>query len=70
MNHEDFVEQVKSCGRSIIDNAEKIYNSFEYSTAGVQIMIEISARAVPEITVIKKFLPEDYINCINTTKEV
>lgn len=69
MTREDFIEQVKACGQSVIDNAEKIYNSFQYSTEGVQIEIEIDPRCVPTITVVKKFYPEGFIECIEMKKE-
>jgi len=64
MSRDDFIKQIEACGQSIIDNAEKIYNTFEFSTAGVQIMIDISARAAPEITVLNKFLPENFMKSI------
>lgn len=64
MSRDDFIKVIEACGQSIIDNAEKIYNTFEFSTAGVQIMVDISAREVPEITVIKKFLPENFMKRI------
>lgn len=64
MPRDDFIKQIEACGQSIIDNAEKIYNTFEFSTAGVQIMIDISARDAPEITVLNKFLPENFMKSI------
>lgn len=64
MKREDFIEQVKACGQSIIDNAEKIYNSFEFSTNGVMVEIEIDRNAVPTITVVNKFIPENFIKSI------
>lgn len=65
MTREDFIEQVKACGQSVVDNAEKIYNSFKYSTNGVQIMIEVDKNSVPTITVVNKFIPESFIECID-----
>lgn len=64
MKREDFIEQVKACGQSIIDNAEKIYNSFEFPTNGLMIEIEISRDIVPTITVVQKFLPEGFVKSI------
>lgn len=62
MNREEFIQQIKDCGQSIIDNAEKIYNSFEFPTNGIEIMIDVQRDADPAITVVKKFIPESYIN--------
>lgn len=61
MNREDYVQQIKACGQSIIDNAEQIYNNFQYPTDGIQVVIEIDPRCVPVITAIKKFIPEQFI---------
>lgn len=58
MSREEFIQQIKDCGQSIIDNAEKIYNNFEFPTGGVEIMIDVQRDAAPCITVVKKFLPE------------
>lgn len=69
MTREDFIEQVKACGQSVIDNAEKIYNSFQYSTEGVQITIEVDAQSVPTITVVNKFFPEGFFKGIDMKKE-
>ena len=64
MTREEFVKQIKACGQSVIDNAEKIYNSFEYPTCGVRITIDIDNRSIPEIEVNKKFLPEGFMKRI------
>lgn len=65
MTKEDFIEQVKACGQSVIDNAEKIYNSFQFSTDGVQVMIDVSNNCIPEITVVKKFMPERFFESVS-----
>lgn len=69
MTREDFIKQVKMCGQSVIDNAEKIYNSFLYSTEGVNIEIEVNTQCVPTITVVNKFFPEGFFGCIDVKKE-
>lgn len=69
MTREDFIKQVKACGQSVIDNAEKIYNSFQYSTEGVHIEIEVDSYCVPTITVVNKFFPEEFFECIGVKKE-
>lgn len=69
MKREDFVKQVKACGQSVIDNAEKIFNSFQWSTKGVEIVIEVDDRCIPTITVVKKFYPEGFMESIGAKKE-
>lgn len=64
MKREDFVQQVKDCGQSIIDNAEKIYNDFQYSCNGVRIEIQIDRECIPTISVINNFYPEMFIKNI------
>lgn len=69
MTREDFVEQVKICGQSVIDNAEKIYNTFQWSTDGVEIVIDVDNHCVPKITVVNKFYPEGFMESIGVKKE-
>lgn len=64
MTREEYIEMIKACGQSVIDNAEKIYNNFQYPTAGVTITIDIDNHSVPEITVNKAFLPESFMKRI------
>ncbi len=61
MTREEFVQQIKDCGQSIIDNAEKIYNHFDYPTNGVEIRAIVSKNATPVITVENAFIPERYL---------
>lgn len=61
MNREEFIQQIKDCGQSIIDNAENLYNSFEYPTNGVDIQICVTKDATPCITVVKAFIPEQFV---------
>lgn len=68
MTREDFIEQVKACGQSVIDNAEKIYNDFKYSCKGVRIEIEIDREIVPTISVINNFYPEMFVENISQRK--
>ena len=69
MSREDFVQQVKACGQSVIDNAEKIYNGFQFQTEGVQIVIDVDMKCIPPITVVNKFFPEGFIKGIGVKKE-
>lgn len=68
MKREEFVQMVRDCGQSVIDNAEKIYNTFEYPYDGVKIEIDIDMRGYPSITVTKKYLPESFIERISVAK--
>lgn len=61
MNREEFIQQIRDCGQSIIDNAEKIYNSFEFPMNGIEIMVDVQKDSAPMITIVKKFLPESFI---------
>lgn len=69
MSRDEFIRQIKACGQSVIDNAEKIYNSFQYSTEGVHIEIEVDTHCIPTITVVNKFFPEGFIENIGVKKE-
>jgi hypothetical protein len=68
VKREDFVQHVKDCGQSIIDNAEKIINDFQYSCNGVRIEIQIDSESVPTISVIKNFYPEMFIENIRNQR--
>lgn len=70
MTREDFVEQVKACGQSVIDNADKIYNNFQYSSNGVEIMICVNRECIPEITVVNRFLPETFIELAGMRNQI
>lgn len=61
MTREEYIKAVKDCGKAVIDNAEKIYNDFKFSTNGVEIRIVVGNEALPVITVIKEFLPEQFV---------
>lgn len=60
MSRDEFVQQIKECGQSIIDNAEMIYNHFQFPTEGLMIEIDVDRDRAPTITVVKKFIPETF----------
>ena len=64
MKKEDFIQHIKDCGQSLIDNAEKIYNDYEYS-GNLTITCYITecnvGRDIPEIVVEQSFYPEKFI---------
>lgn len=61
---EKFIQNIKDCGQSLIDNAEKIYNDYEYS-GGLTITCYITEsygnRDVPKIMIEQEFYPEKFI---------
>lgn len=54
------IEQIRAVGQSLIDNAERIYNTFEFS-CGTKITVELTPKGAPTIKVEKEFYPETYI---------
>ena len=54
------IQQIKDCGQSIIDNAERIYGDYKYSR-GLEIVVRLDVNEVPTITVLREFLPERFI---------
>lgn len=61
MNRDAFIKAIKDSGQSIIDNAENIYNSFDYPSNGVEITVVVDSHSVPRITVMKQYIPEGFI---------
>lgn len=63
-SREDFIQNIKDCGQSLIDNAEEIFGNYEYSS-GLIITCYISehdgSRDVPKIVVERGFYPEKFI---------
>ena len=64
MKREDFVQHIKDCGQSLIDNAENIYNNYKYPN-GLTIICYITEydgnRDIPKITIEQNFYPEKFI---------
>ena len=64
MKKEDFIRHIKDCGQSLIDNAEKIYNDYEYpngSTITCYITECDGSRDIPKIMIEQCFYPEKFI---------
>ena len=54
---EIWVEAIKDCGQSLIDNAEKIAGDYEFET-GVDITISLKPNEFVEIKVATTYLPK------------
>lgn len=55
---EDRIQQIKDCGQSLIDNAEKIYGEYPYTTGELIIDIVMSPKQLPTIEFRRTFYPE------------
>lgn len=55
---ERWIEAVKSCGQSLIDNAEEIAGDYEYET-GVDITISLMPNEIAEIKVATTYIPKN-----------
>lgn len=55
------IEHIKTCGQSIIDNAEKIAGDYKFDI-GTYIKLHVgNCDEVPYISVAKDFIPERFI---------
>lgn len=58
---EELIEHIKSCGQSIIDNAEKIVGDYKFD-AGTYIELHVGkCDELPYISVKKDFIPERFV---------
>lgn len=59
---EEIIQNIKDCGQSLINNAEKIANDFEYVT-DIDITCRVTSRddKVPYITVTTEYTPSEYV---------
>ena len=58
---EELIENIKDCGQSIIDNAEKIVGDYKFD-AGTYIELHVvDCDNAPYISVTKDFIPERFI---------
>lgn len=55
---ETWINAIKSCGQSLIDNAEQIAGDFDFQT-GTNICIALKPREIVEISVTTSYLPHD-----------
>lgn len=60
---EKLIQNVKDCGQSLIDNAEKIISDYKYDRGGMYICCYINEQdeASPYIEVTHSFYPEKFI---------
>ena len=65
-SREERIQQIKECGQSIIDNAEKIFGDYPYSTGDLILNITFNRDYAPIIKVDRMFYPEKYIERITT----
>lgn len=55
---EIWVEAIKDCGQSLIDNAKEIAGDYEYET-GVDITISLMPNEIAEIKVATTYIPKN-----------
>lgn len=59
--YRELIQNIKDCGQSLIDNAEKIADSFKY-TADITITCYPNAKdTYPHVVVEQEFVPEKII---------
>lgn len=60
---EEIIQDIKDCGQSLIDNAEKIANDYKYERIGLTITCYVNeADTFPYIKVSQSFIPENHID--------
>lgn len=59
---EEVVQNIKDCGQSLIDNAEKIAAEYKYRLYGLIIVWHVNeAETHPYIEVKTEFIPENWV---------
>lgn len=64
-----WTEQLKACGQSIIDNAEKLADIGKYQTE-LKVIISISGHGTPVIAANTEWIPERWVDDHNIEKEL
>lgn len=64
-----WTEQLKACGQSIIDNAEKLADISKFQTE-LKVTISISSHKTPVITADTEWIPERWVDDHNIGKEL
>ena len=59
--HEELIQNIKDCGQSLIDNAEKIANNYKYSMNLTITCYPAEKDDCPHIVVEQEFAPEKFI---------
>lgn len=60
-SREEFIQNIKDCGQSIIDNAEKIAGDYKYETSVTITCYPNFIDEAPHIVVETEFIPEKVI---------
>lgn len=61
LKDETIVQNIKDCGQSLIDNAEKILNSYKYRTGLVITCYVDEYDKAPYINISEEFVPENVV---------
>ena len=61
LKDETIIQNIKDCGQSLIDNAEKIANDFKYHTNLIITCYPFDLDECPHIVVETGFIPENII---------
>lgn len=68
---QDIVQNIKDCGKALIDNAEKIAGNLPHYSRDLCINCDVSCIDGPVyLTVSYDFTPEDYIQRLGSGEEV
>ena len=64
LTREDIIQNIKDCGQSLIDNAEKIATEYKYRLHGMTITCYVNEQdeSCPYIEVQTGFYPEKFID--------
>lgn len=64
--NEEVIQNIKDCGQSIIDNAEKIAIEYKYRLHGLTITCHVNEEDMyPYIEVNTQFIPEKFVERAN-----
>lgn len=62
VKREDIIQNIKDCGQSLIDNAEKIVADYDYRCSGISITCYVDeADRAPSISFNTEFVPENWV---------
>lgn len=59
---EEIIQNIKDCGQSLIDNAEKMVADYDYRCSGMSITCYVDEEGrAPSISFNTEFVPENFI---------
>lgn len=62
LKDETIIQNIKDCGQSLIDNAEKILNDYKYRQGNISITCYVDEHdKAPYIRIEEEFIPENVI---------